>query len=222
MAKIDYSKAEAGMTRAIERMNKKKLQEGKSITSDQASLYFRLNEQGSPISEDAVESLLDEEKIRTNNPETATETEEEYEELGQVRDEIPFVDTIQKARPRMGFKKPPVETDSKQIEKKAKETSSPSQLILLRKHILWLKMRGIQDRYEKIGSSKEEIFALRKKTLFTSAENIRIQQLIKNSEKVKQEILQKEEKGSDEGLIEKQKKEHKNKYLSVRERWLKL
>ncbi len=245
MAKIDYSKAEDGMNEAVQRMRIQKLQEGKPVTSDRAAEFYGLDNAPRLAPEDPIERLLAEEAMeseiqaqkekenRSKNQEPIesehteilddTQYSEEYDEPGTTVESIPYSETILKFRPRKDITRKPVVQPDVDPTKTIAQPEELSPLIRLRKHILWLKTRGIQERYELLGTSREEIFSLRKKHNNLSPQDVdRITALNKNAEAVRQNLLKKDMKATNEELIERQKKDHRNKFHSVRDRWLKL
>lgn len=244
MAKIDFSKGEESINDAIQKMRMKQLREGKAITSQRAVDYFGLDNSPRPLPEDSVERLLEEEAVAPLEEETAenqleniqgedqeisqpvdSEEQDEYEEFGEAYETVPAYERLVKFKPR--------KHEGAQIQKQqsiAPALESPTQerneeispLLTLRKHILWLKLQGIDDRYERLGTTKKEIFLLRRKKELSHDDIRRISQLISKAKEIKSALQKEKGHDSDDKLIEKQQKYYKNKYLSVRDRWLKL
>ncbi len=221
MAKIDYSKAEESMNEAIERMRAQKLQKGLTVTSDHAIEFYGIDDTPRNKPKDSVEILLEEEALGGKTEiKPDTENEDEYEELGKTVKEIPLSETLVKSRPRKSYQQEKAVVVESSPRENVTEPISP--LLKLRKHILWLKTKGIKERYELLGTTKNEVLTLRKKKELTQKDIERVQELNDNAEKVRSDLLKKESINTDNDLIEQQKKASKNKYLSVRDRWLKL
>ncbi len=80
----------------------------------------------------------------------------------------------------------------------------------------------MDDRYEKLGTTKDEIGALRKADRLSEKQVLRVQELNKRAEEMKKEILKKTGKESLEELVEKEKIRHKRKRFKTRETWIQL
>lgn len=230
MGNVDYSKAEKEVEKAVQRERVKNLIEGKPITSSGAIRYFALEEDTPrPPPPDHVEKLMSEtaaveeeappeEKLPEGTPEEDEETEEEFE----IIEKIPEVDTLKKARkqsPRLPKRRP---VPSKALPPAEKFVEKTSPLFILRQHILWLKRLHFDDRYEKLGTTKEEVFAFRRARRLSEADLKRIKELNMRAEKLKKDLLEEKEIASVEEAIEKEKKRHKTKRFNTRETWIPL
>lgn len=103
---------------------------------------------------------------------------------------------------------------------KFRETASP--LYVLRQHVLWLKRRHREDRYEVLGTTRAEVMEFRTAKRLTAAQITRIKEINVRAEEVKAEILASEGvKTEDEGL-EKGKKKSKEQRFNVKDTWLQL
>ncbi|MGR3951484.1 MAG: hypothetical protein QRY74_00965 [Chlamydia sp.] len=212
MGQIDYSKAEETIEKALQNMHKKQLEKGLAIHSKWAAQYY--GKQNTPAPEDPVESIFTEEA-----EENSSEVEEDsYDELSQVIDTTPSSESISLTPSRKASKTLVSENSTAGLA----EISPTSPLLELRNHILWFKIRGFKDRYEQIGTTLEEVMKFRRKSHLSEEDLKRIQGLNVRSHQFRKTILERELSESDENLIEQQKKEHKNRLHSVRDRWLKL
>ena len=194
MADINYSKAEKEVEKAVQNTKVKSLVEGKSVTSKRAMDFYALEEESPrPAPEDRVERLIsetaaqEEEKEKEEkkqkhaqptskaegpsplpSPEKVPEEDEQLEEEFEIITEIPHSDTIRKARklsPRIPQQiAPPL----RKVPPSERYLEKPSPLLVLRKHILWFKRQHIEDRYERLGTTKDEVFLLRKAERLTN------------------------------------------------------
>ena len=252
MGDINYEKAEREVEKAVQQQTVKNLVEGKTVKSSRAMDYYGTKEDvAQPRPEDRVERLMSEiaaeeedtkktEKERAEKEATAKKVEgeikpleekppEPVEEEGEEEEEefiiltkIPTEDTLKKARkqsPRTP-KRPPVQ--QKEVPSAESFTEPVSALLILRKHLLWFKRLHMDDRYEKLGTTKDEIGALRKADRLSEKQVLRVQELNKRAEELKKEILKKTGKESLEELVEKEKIRHKRKRFKTRETWIQL
>jgi len=244
MAKIDYSKAEKEISEALRKMRAKQLVEGKPITSKRAADYYGLvEEEPRPAPQDPVEQLLSEEaakeEVEKEIVAAPIETEEEAppteEEEISLEEDLEIVDPFFGAAEEAPEKDKliPAKKQSKRVpRKKPREVPDvpPSEkfieplspLAVLRKHLFWMKRLHIKNRFEAIGTTKEEITSLCKARRLSAKQIERIQELNKRAQTVKEEILKKSKSKTDTDLIEKQKKSHKHKRFHKKETWLPL
>jgi hypothetical protein len=242
MAKIDYSKAEKEISEALRKMRAKQLVEGKPITSKRAADYYGLvEEEPRPAPQDPVEQLLSEEAAKEEVEKEIVATPIEAEEESHVEEEAFLEEGLEIEDPFFGTseetsekdKLVPAKKQSKRLPKR-EPTKVPdvppsekfieplSPLSVLRKHLFWMKRLHITNRFEAIGTTKEEITSLCKARRLSSKQIERIQELNKRTQTVKEEILKKSKSKTDLDLIEKQKKSHKHKRFHKKETWLPL
>ena len=252
MAKIDYSKAEREMHEALQRMRVKNLAEGKSVTSQRASEFYGLGEETPrPTPEEPVSKLLREEAAKeevfekkhedkkkqllaqegipltekgeeTPIRETVEIEEEDEDPSFEIIRRPPVYDVLRKARaqsirPPKALASPP--SDVPPSDKFLEPTSL---LYILRQHILWLKRRHFDNRYEILGSTRNEVMAFRHTKRLSDEQLARIKELNARAEEIKAEILAKEGIMTEEKQIERQKEKHKTKRFNVKETWLPL
>ncbi len=217
--KIDYSKAEKQFDEALTKMQIEQLSQGKPLTSSRAEEYFGLNEQERPLSEDPVEKLIEEEfSDKQTTPESVESGANDREVETQIEAQI---DTLEKASPRRSPPQKAILPDKPVITKEMVE-KPPSELLVLRRHIFWMKQQGIKDRYEQLGTSLQEVLSLRKKERMTDEEKLRVQSLKRKAEELRQKIIEKQGKSNNETLVEQEIKRHRTKRHNVREKWLPL
>lgn len=212
--KINYSKVEKEVEEALIRMQIEQLQKGIPTQSSRAIEYYGLDEPPRPIQEDPVETLLSEEASKGSSEVI------QDEEIAEIN---PEHDTLLAAKERKVIpRKPQNLTEGPKIESKEQYELPPDDLLILRRHIFWMKQHGIEDRYERLGTTLAEISMFRKKQRLADEDKVRIQTLAKKAHQLKEEITKTLGLASDEALIEKEKKRHKTKRFNVREKWLPL
>jgi hypothetical protein len=221
MAKVDYSKAEREFEKTLEKLQAKELAEGKTPTSRRAADYFGLAESTArPVPKDPVESLLENEAAKSSQDETTTQEQQLQEsEEDLVVERIPETDMLQpiksKARPVKSTPPPSFPEVEKMLE-------HPSSLIVLKKHLLWLHRQKINDRYEQLGTTREEIAQFSKARRLTPSQLQRIHELNEKAKKLLERVLKKRGIQTDTALIEHEQQRHKRKRHQTRETWLQL
>ncbi len=209
--KIDYSKVEQHLAEALIRMQVDQLTHGKPTASQRSKDYYGLDDTTPrPVREDPVERLIEEGLVEKPGVEQV-----EIEDFSSTPDKIQQSTQRRSAPPQLPIPLP--KAPSKEM------VEEPiSDLLLLRRHIFWMKQQGIQDRYEQLGTSMPEIFALRRKSRLSDEDKLRIQALLKKARAIRESIMEQKGTVSDEMLIESEQKKHKTKRLNVREKWLQL
>jgi hypothetical protein len=242
MAKIDYSKAEREMHTALQRMRVKNLAEGKSVTSQRAAEYYGLNEPTPrPTPEEPVAKLLREEAANEElaeekakalaaqpppeqgaEPEPLPRVKEKEAPVFEVISKPPVYDVMRKARGQS--QRPPkfVAQEPSDVPPSDKFLEPASQLYILRQHILWLKRKHYDNRYEMLGTTREEIMSFRRSKRLSEEQNVRIKELNSRAEEVKAGIMAEEGMKTEDKQIEKQQIKHKTKRFNVKETWLPL
>jgi hypothetical protein len=97
-----------------------------------------------------------------------------------------------------------------------------SHLYILRQHILWLKYRHYDNRYELLGTTKEEVMTFRQAKRLSEDQISRIKEINARAEEVKAGILAEQGVHTDEKQIEQQKEKHKTKRFNIKDTWLQL
>lgn len=115
-------------------------------------------------------------------------------------------------------KRPTLPFDFSQTSEKFAEKASP--LYLLRQHIFWMKLQHLENRYELLKTSKEEVFGWRQKRRLSEEDLVRIKTLLQKAQEFKAFWLKKRGMTTSEALIEQQQKKHRTKRFNVREKWL--
>jgi hypothetical protein len=95
-------------------------------------------------------------------------------------------------------------------------------LYTLRQHVLWLKRRHIENRYELLNATLDEVLTYRTASKLTDAELKRIKELNVRAESVISGILKKENMGSDQEIIDQQIKKHRTKRFNIKDSWIPL
>ena len=132
----------------------------------------------------------------------------------------PREETLSPARKRLSGppKRPDITVDFSQTSDTFQEKVST--LYLLRQHLFWMKLQHLENRYEILRTSKEEIFAFRRKQRLAEDDLMRIKQLLQKAQEFRIFWLKKQGIDSPESLIERQKKKHKTKRFNIKEKWL--
>jgi hypothetical protein len=201
MAKIDFVRVEQHLGEALQHWFVKKLVEGQSVTYMRASSYFG-SETAKPGPEDSVIVAL-------------KEWEQEVQEEEKEEDT-----TTQPKEPEEIAPSPQASIQSIPIEAEATPEIPP--LFILRKRLLWFIRNHVVNIYKLLGTTKEEIIALRKKSPLTPEDDKRIQELLVKSTEINQRLMKKLGIDSDDALIESEKKRHLTKRFNIRETWLPL
>lgn len=249
MAKIDYSKAERELHEALQRMRIKNLEEGKTVLSKRAAEYYGLEEkEPRPIPEESVAKLLREEAAREEAeeqkqkeveklkpikekieegkvafpPPPSVEEEEEIENPLEIVRELPVYDVMKKAKPQSVRPPKAALPPLPEVPPSDKFFEPTSHLYILRQHILWLKRKHYDNRYELLGTTREEVMGFRKTKRLSEAQLSRIKELNARADEVKADIMAKEGMHTDEKQIETQKQKHRTKRFNVRDTWLPL
>lgn len=243
MADINYEKAEKEVEKAVQNTTIKNLIEGKSVTSSRAMEFYALEDETSrPAPEDRVARLIsetaaeEEEEEMTPKKKPLPHSEgaqeegyaEEVEEGEDVEEEfevilqIPQEDKLKKARKQSSRTPKKIPPHPRKVEPSEKFIEPASSLLILRKHILWLKRQHIDDRYERLGTTKEEVFALRRARRLTEKDLQRINELNERAEELKKELLKKSGKETPEEIIEKGRKRTKPKRFNTKDSWVPL
>ena len=242
MAKIDYSKAEREIHTALQRMRVKNLAEGKSVTSQRAAEYYGLNEPSPrPTPEEPVAKLLREEaakeevaeekeKVKAAQPppeegavpQLMPRARDKEPPAFEIITKPPVYDVMTKARGQS--QRPPkyVAQEPPEVPPSDKFFEPASQLYILRQHILWLKMKHYDNRYEMLGTSREEIMSFRRSKRLSEEQTSRIKELNARAEEVKAGIMAEQGMKTEDKQIEKQQIKHKTKRFNVKETWLPL
>jgi hypothetical protein len=212
MAKVDFSKVEENLRQAMHTIFVKKIEQGMSSVSERAADFYRLDEtQGRGPTDsviEALEEMAQEGDIGGSEPTTVA--------LGGD------LDTTETMR---SSKSPPKMKELKEEAAKASlptEKPSLSPLFLLRRHLLWFAKNRIEKIYELLGTTKEEVQALRKKEKLTETDQQLLQAILQKAEEVKRDFAQKMGLASDEDLISKEREAHRTKRFNVKKSWIPL
>lgn len=103
------------------------------------------------------------------------------------------------------------------------ETAAPlSPLFLLEQHLSWFKKKKVKDAFQFLGTSKEELEAMKEKKALTTADETRLQELLAKAKQAKEIVLKKLDLHEDEAIVERERKKHINKRFNIRDSWLPL
>lgn len=154
--------------------------------------------------------------------ELATVSEFEEEPAFETITEPPVYDVLRKARKQS--ERPPKFTAAPPPDVPPSDTffEPASHLYILRQHILWLKRRHYDNRYELLGTTRDEVMGFRRAKRLTDDQLARIKELNARAEEVKASILTDEGLHTEEAQIEAEQERHKTKRLNVKDTWLPL
>lgn len=149
-------------------------------------------------------------------------TEPPEEEEFEVVKRTPQYDVLRKAR-RQSMRPPKfIAPPPPDVPPSDTFREQPSPLIVLRQHILWLKRRHREDRYEILGTTRAEVMAFRTAQRLTEAQVKRIKEINVRAEEVKAEIQASEGIKTEEANVEAQQKKSKEKRFNIKDTWLPL
>ncbi|MBS0655013.1 MAG: hypothetical protein JSR46_04490, partial [Verrucomicrobia bacterium] len=95
-------------------------------------------------------------------------------------------------------------------------------VFILRRRIRWFIRKRVANIYKLLGTTKEEVSALRKKAELTADELKRVNDLLIRSTEINVLLNKKLGLDSNEALIDLEKKKHLTKRFNIRESWLPL
>jgi hypothetical protein len=173
--------------------------------------------------EEGAEATITRKNEAFDEPLLSLEDEEEEEETTfEIIRRPPVYDVMRKVRTQS--KRPPKAVASPTADVPPSDTflEPASHLYILRQHILWLKRRHYDNRYEMLGTTRDEVMSFRHAKRLTDEQLARIKELNDRAEEVKASLLAEEGIKSDEQHIEQQKAKHKTKRFNVKESWLPL
>lgn len=194
MTKIDFEKVEQNLSKAMHSMFVKNLVSGKESAHRRAIIYFG-HHLAKPSPPDSVILAINEWRLEQALSETLAETEQ-------------------------GIITAPDEEKAEEALPKDEYEVSP--MYKLRKHLLWFIRKRVANIYKLLGTTKEEVIALRKKKDPTKEDYVRIEEILTKAREINQRLLKKLGLDTDEALIEKEIKRHKAKRFNIRESWLPL
>jgi hypothetical protein len=206
MAKIDFNKVEQNLHLAMHTMFIKTLAQGKQSAHKRAIIFFG-HHLDKPSPPDTVIEAINEWRIERALDETIAEAQ---------------------AQPVEGAEKPFVPPEPKTEDEVAAEARVPEfqytvpPLYVLRKHLLWFIRKRVANIYKLLGTTKEEIIALRKKKELSPEEQKRIDEILGKAVEINKRLMKKLGMDTDEALIEKEVQKHKTKRFNIRESWLPL
>ena len=157
-----------------------------------------------------------------SEPLLSLEDEEEEDPTFEIIRRPPVYDVMRKVRAQSV--RPPKAIASPTADVPSSDTflEPASHLYILRQHVLWLKRRHHDNRYEMLGTTREEVMTLRHAKRLTDEQLARIKEINARAEEVKAGLLAEEGIKSDEQHIEQQKEKHKTKRFNVKDSWLPL
>ena len=237
MGKINYSKAEREMLDALQRMQVRNLAEGKTITSRRAEEFYGIKDESPrPIPEEPVAKLLREEAAEDEAAQNKSVSESVEGEVGPQMakpsdDEVssydstkrpPIYDVLKKTKPQSTRLPRSVAAPPPEIPSSDTFFEPTSRLYVLRQHILWLKRKHFDNRYELLGTTKDEVMSFRRANRLSQEQIARINEINAHAEEVKAGILAEQGMKTEETQIEHQKQKHKTKRFNIKETWLPL
>lgn len=220
MGKIDFKKVEESLSKALQKRLMKKLVEGEPTVSERAVEFYRMDAGSAPKPQDAVIQEL--EQIEQEEKEFQEQEKRRLEQEKAQKEGKPVAPLQKKEEPppAAALPTPPSKEEVVQVPTVGDVTFTP--LFLLRKHILWFKQKHVKDLYKLLGTTPDEIKALRKKKELSEKENKRIQELITKAIDIKARIMKKLGIEEDSSLVEKERKRHIHKRFNIKDTWLPL
>ncbi|MBS0634724.1 MAG: hypothetical protein JSR37_04605 [Verrucomicrobia bacterium] len=202
MAKIDFNKVEQNLHKAMHTMFVKNLVSGKESSHKRAVIFFG-HHLAKPSPADSVIEAINEWRIE----QALSESIAESEASGQAALPVPPISVA---------------------DEKAAEDQVPSDqyvvspLYILRKHLLWFIRKRVANIYKLLGTTKEEVVALRKKKELTAEDKKRVEEILAKANEINQRLMKKLGLDTDEALVETEVKKHKSKRFNIRDSWLPL
>ncbi|MCE5293829.1 MAG: hypothetical protein LLF94_04370 [Chlamydiales bacterium] len=199
MAKIDFNKVEQNLHLAMHTMFVRKLAAGKQSSNKRAIIFFG-HHMAKPSPNDSVIQAINEWRIEQALAETIAET----------------VDTPLPDAPITA------ENEDAAEEKVPDDAYTVAPLYILRKHLLWFIRKRVANIYKLLGTTKEEIIALRKKEVLSHDDNKRVDEILTKAKEINGRLMKKLGIDTDEALVEKEVIKHKTKRFNIRDSWLPL
>ncbi len=210
MSQLDFFKVEQTIGNALHhQLFVKKLSRGEAVSFARAVLFFGYHVPKPSPQDSVIQALVD----------MQFEFEEEEEELEPTGEDTMEHRPKRKMPPNAVA---PPEVVAPEPISFAEDVTRINPLLILRNRILWLIRKKVANVYRLIGSTKEEMVALRKKQPLTDDDIKRINELINKSNEVTQRTKKRIGAETDDALIETEKKKHRTKRFNVRESWLAL
>ncbi len=203
MAKIDFSKVEINLSQAMHSLFVKNLAAGKESSYRRAILFYGYH-LPKPEPPDSVIEAINDWRVEQALNETITETEQ-----GALLSPQPY---------------PPVQVPDEQAQeaKIPEKRYDVSPLYVLRKHLLWFIRKRVANIYKLLGTTKEEVIALRKKKDLTSEDQKRVLEILTKANEINGRLMKKLGIDTNEALVEQEVKKHKTKRFNIRDSWLPL
>lgn len=209
MVKIDFSKVEQNLGDAVHHFLIKKLADGETVDNDR--MIFLLGQHiDKPTPQDSVIEALIQLDAEENEEELSQELHPQQHEHEDKIDEIVAQSLV------LSIDQEPFTPLSK------REEAAIPPLFILRKRILWFVRKRVANIYKLLGTTKEEVIALRKSPHLSEADLLRVQELLKKSTEINQLLNKKLGLESNDTLIAVEKKKHLTKRFNVRDSWLPL
>ena len=111
----------------------------------------------------------------------------------------------------------PVKEDIPTIDEAA---SKLPPLLLIRRLILWMRKKRVVDLYRLLGTSEEEMVALRDKEKLTPKDEERVKELLEKGKQLKVKLMKKLGLEDDQKIVSKEYKKNKTKRFNVKDTWL--
>lgn len=195
MTKFDFHKVEQTLGEALHHTFVKKLVSGEPISRPRAVSFFGVSTPKPNPQDSVIEALAEWQK-------------EEAEEAAQ-ESSLPI-------EPQEG---PSISEPVSEIPFQSPTTPAVAPLYILRKRLLWFIKQRVTNVYKLLGTTKEEVIALRKKKEHSAEDEKRIQELVEKSTEIHQRLMKKLGLDTDDALIEKEKARHIRKRFNIKETW---
>lgn len=211
MTKFDFHKVEQTLGEALHCTFIKKIVSGEPISYNRAVNYFGVATP-KPNPPDSVIDALAEWQEEVLLAEIAAKQQAD-QTAGKPQEVAlpPPTEAVVQTTPDAA----PVE----QIPFPEQNVPAVSPLYILRKRLLWFVRQKVANVYLLLGTTKEEIIALRKKETLSSEDLARIEELLKKSADMNARLRKQMGVETDEALIEKEIQRHIRKRFNVNETW---
>ena len=211
MAKVDFTKVEESLAKALQANLIKKIVLGEPTVSTEAVSYYRMDDGPRPKPIDPIIQALDE--LRKEAEELEEEARLAF--LAAGGEEAAKEEALKEEEKIPSEIQPPEKVPTKKVP-----TFTP--LFLLRQHLLWFKRKKIKDVFTTLGIGEQEIRDLRKKSSLNEEEQQKILDLLEKADDLRTSIIKKLGVEDDTVYIEKERKKHITKRFKVKETWLPL
>lgn len=210
MTKLNYQLVEQTLGQALHHSFVQKLVEGQSVAYPRAVSFFGIDVLKPNFEDSVILALSDWKK------EALELEQQESEQQNLAHEEASTVALT------TGIEHASITEAVQQISFPEPQIQTVAPLYILRKRLLWFIKHRVANIYTLLGTTKEEVIALRKKKERSPEDDKRIQELLEKASEINQRLLKKLGLDTDEALIEKEKQRHIRKRFNIKESWVPL